>query len=65
MITGFQSSKLRAANDLYEARERLMSASSEPCLSVKERQQLDDLANQVDELFTRLVTNRKEAEDGQ
>ncbi len=63
MITGFQMSKLQAAGDLYEARERLANVKSEVAVSLEDRLQLEKLIDQIDRMFATLVPNKREGVD--
>lgn len=63
MITGFQMSKLQAAGDLYEARERLANVKSEVAVSLEDRLQLEKLIEQIDRMFATLVPNKREGAD--
>lgn len=57
MITAMQGAKLEAATKLHEARTALASCFSMICWENKEHIQIGAIMQQIDKLFTQIITN--------
>ena len=59
MITALQSSKIRAANLLVDARETLFTVQNNMYFAGDDVTDLRSMAEKLDEILSRLVTNDK------
>lgn len=59
MITAMQSQKIKAANQLVEARETLWAASNNMYFNGDETSNLRLMTEEIEKILTRLVTNKK------